>query len=261
MDWLFQSPLGSLVIVFVVIVISILLVRFIFRKLNISFTGGMPKSALWQAYKLILIVLPFLFGIIGIVFLFFLYILQQPPQDSVVFSLGLYYLFGLVSYLIRWRKSRRYLDRLVYEIDSEPINKNAFYFNTFALPLNGLFVAYIVHRNFSHLSPFAWFVLIAVCTLAAIFNIIYARSKLRIYESGILVYILFVEWNNVESYRWGEGNEKFISLHVKAKGKSPALLRDGALMVPVGKKDEVDAVLRYYLDFLAKLTPEPELAK
>jgi hypothetical protein len=89
----------------------------------------------------------------------------------------------------------------------------------------------------------------------------FARSKLQIYENGILVYILFVEWNNVESYRWGEGNEKFVSLHVKNKGKSPAPLRDGALMVPVGKKDEVDTVLRYYLDFLSKLTPESELAK
>lgn len=175
--------------------------------------------------------------------------------------MGLYYLFGLGSYLIRWRKSRRYLDRLVYEIASEPLNKNAFYFNTFALPLSLLFNAYIVHQNIAHLSTFAWFVLIAVCTLAAIFSIIQARSKLRIYESGILVYILFVEWKNIESYRWGEGNEKFVSLHVKAKGKSPALLRDGALMVPVEKKDEVDTVLRYYLGFLPNLAPEPELAK
>jgi hypothetical protein len=261
MDWLFQSPLGSLVIVFVVIVISILLIRFINRKLNISFTGGMPKSAAWQAYKLLLIVIPILLGIVGLVFLFFAYILHQSPQDSVVFSLGLYYLFGLVSYLIRWRKSRRYLDRLVYEIASEPLNKNAFYFNTFVLPLSLLINAYNVHQNIANLSTFAWFVLIAVCALAAIFNIIYARSKLRIYENGILVYILLVEWNKIESYRWGEGNEKFISLHVKEKGKSPALLRDGALMVPVGKKDEVDKVLRYYLDFLPQLPPEPELAK
>jgi hypothetical protein len=261
MDWLIQSSWGVFVIVLVVIVLSILLIRFIFRKLNISFTGGMPKSALWQAYKLILIVLPFLFGIIGIVFLFFLYILHQSPQDSVIFSLGLYYLFGLVSFQIRSRKSRRYLDQLVYEIASEPINKNAFYFNTFVLPLSLLFNAYIVHRNIAHLSTFAWFVLITVCALGAIFNIIYARGKLRIYENGILVYILFVEWNKVESYRWGVGNEKFISLHVKTKGKSPALLRDAVLMVPVNKKEEVDTVLRYYLDFLPNFTPEPEPAK
>lgn len=260
MGWLIQSPLGSFFIVFVVIVISILLVRFIFRKLNISFTGGMPKSAVKQAYKVLLIVIPVLLGIVGLVYLFFAYVLHQSPQDSVVFSLGLYYLFGLVSYLIRWRKSRRHLDRLVYEIASEPLNKNAFYFNTFALPLNGLFAAYIVHRNLADLSPFAWFVLIAVCALVAIFSIMQARSKLRIYENGILVYILFVEWKDIKSYRWGEGNEKFMSLHVMIKGKSPALLRDAALMVPVNKKDEVDTVLRYYLDFLPNLTPEPEPA-
>jgi len=264
MDWLIQSSLGSfviaLVIVFVVAVLSILLIRFVFRKLNISFTGGVPKSALWQAYKFLLIVMPLLFGVIGLVFLFFRYFLHQSLQDSVVFSLGLYYLFGLVSYLIRWRKSRRHLDRLVYEIASEPLNKNAFYFNTFALPLNGLFAAYIVHRNLADLSPFAWFVLIAVCALVAIFSIMQARSKLRIYENGILVYILFVEWKDIKSYRWGEGNEKFMSLHVMIKGKSPALLRDAALMVPVNKKDEVDTVLRYYLDFLPNLTPEPEPA-
>jgi hypothetical protein len=175
--------------------------------------------------------------------------------------LGLYYLFGLVSFLVRSHKSRRHLERLIYEIASEPINKNAFYFNTFVLPLGLLINAYNVHRNIAHLSTFAWFVLIAVCALGAIFNFMFARGKLRIYENGILVYILFIEWKNIESYRWGEGNEKFISLHVKEKGKSPALLRDGALMVPVNKKDEVDTVLRYYLGFLPNLPPEPELAK
>lgn len=261
MDWLFQSSLGPLVIVFVVLVLSILLIRFIFRKLNISLTGGMPKSAVKQAYKVLLIVIPVLLGIVGLVYLFFAYVLHQSPQDSVVFSLGLYYLFGLVSYLIRWRKSRRHLDRLVYEIASEPVNKNAFYFNTFVLPLSLLINAYNVHRNIAHLSAFAWFALITVCALGAIFNIMFARGKLRIYENGILLYILFVEWNKIESYRWGEGNEKFISLHLKEKGKSPALFRDGAFMVPVGKKDEVDKVLRYYLDFLPNITPEPELAK
>lgn len=265
MDWLIQSSLGSLVIALVIVlvitVLSILLIRFIFRKLNISFTGGMPKPAVWQAYKLMLIFLSIIFGILGIVFLFFMNILQQSPQDSVVFSLGLYYLFALGSYLIRWRKSRRYLDRPVYEIASEPINKNAFYFNTFVLPLSLLFNAYNVHQNIAHLSTFAWFVLIAVCALGAIFNIMFARSKLQLYEDGILVHVLFVEWKNIESYRWGEGNEKFISLHVKEKGKSPALLRDGALMVPVNKKDEVDTMLRYYLDFLLNIPPEPEIAR
>lgn len=267
MDWLIQSSLGSLVIalviVFVVIVLSILLIRFIFRKLNISLTGGMPKSALWQAYKLLFILIPFLFGILGGVFLFFRYILHQSPQDSVVFSLGLYFLLALIAFLIRWQKSRPHWGRLVYEIASEPINKNAFYFNTFILPLNILILAYALKQlSFTFtLSPFAWFVLVAVYAIVAFYNIMFARGKLRIYENGILVYILLVEWNKIESYRWGEGNDKFISLHVKEKGKSPALLRDGALMVPVNKKDEVDTVFRYYLDFLPNLTPEPELAK
>lgn len=268
MDWSNDSSTLSTVVivlfsVFLVTVISIILIRFIFRKLNISFTGGMPKSALWQAYKLILILIPFLLGILGGVFLFFRYVLHQSPQDSVVFSLGLYFLVALVAFLIRRRKSRPHWGRLIYEIASEPINKNAFYFNTFIMPLSILILAFALKQlSFAFtLSPFAWFVLIAVFTIAAIFNIMFARGKLRIYENGILVYILLVEWNKIESYRWGEGNEKFISLHVKEKGKSPALLRDGALMVPVGKKDEVDKVLRYYLDFLPQLPPEPELAK
>lgn len=266
MDWFVQSSLGSfviaLVIVFVVAVLSILLIRFVFRKLNISFTGGVPKSALWQAYKFLLIVMPLLFGVIGLVFLFFRYFLHQSLQDSVVFSLGLYFLVALIAFLIRWRKSRPHWGRLVYEIASEPINKNAFYFNTFILPLNILILAYALKQlSFAFtLSPFAWFVLTVVYAIVAFYNIMFARGKLRIYENGILVYILLIEWNKIESYRWGEGNEKFISLHLKEKGKSPTLLRDGAFMVPVGKKDEVDTVLRYYLDFLPNLTPEPEPA-
>ena len=262
-----SSTLSTVVIVLfsvlLVTVLSILLIRFIFRKLNISFTGGMPKSALWQAYKVLLILLPFLFAILGGVFLFFRYILHQSVQDSVVFSLGLYFLVALIAFLIRWRKSRPHWGQLVYEIASEPINKNAFYFNTFIMPLNLLILAFALKQlSFAFtLSPFAWFVLIVVFTLVAIFNIMFAKGKLRIYENGILVYILLVEWNKIESYRWGEGNDKFISLHIKEKGKSPALLRDGALMVPVGKKDEVDEALRYYLDFLPNLTPEPEPAK
>jgi hypothetical protein len=57
----------------------------------------------------------------------------------------------------------------------------------------------------------------------------------------------FVRWTEIESYQWEKGNEKFDPLKIRLGKSVPWFMRDGALMIPVEKKEMVVAILLQYL--------------
>lgn len=255
MNLFFDLPPALFVSAFIlfallVFVLEILLIRFVFRKLNISMTGGMPKSVWKIISKNILATTLLLFGTLGLLTLVFVKVFHQPLNNSIAYSFGIYWVIVFAFVLKKWIESREQHGQIVMEIASGPVNKNAFFINVPVYIALGFVVNFIYG-----LTSCAQFVAIVVGVSMALFNILFAMGKLQIYENGILAYIVLYKWKDIESYRWDKGNEKFVPLRIRIGGRLPAFLRNGALMIPVEKKDEVEKLLFLYLP---NLLPETE---
>lgn len=228
--------------IILIIVLEILFLRFLFRKLNISLSGGMPKSVWKVAGKNLATTSIVLIGSLLLFSLIFIKVFNQSTSNAIAYSAGIYFGLYLAFLLKKWAEGRNQRGRLVLEIAPGPINKNAFFIN---VPTSILFGFACIY--FFHLTGFAQLVSIAIGISMAAFNIAFAMGKLQIYEDGIFSYMYFVRWMEIESYQWVKGNEKYDPLKIRLGKSVPWFMRDGALMIPVEKKEMVVAILLQYL--------------
>jgi len=246
MNWPLNSPIFFVIpfVLFLLLLIflEILFFRFLFRKLNISMTGVAPKSVLRLAYKNLAVTLLLLVGLCSCLTSVFHLIFQQSIKDSIVFSIGIGYGAAIIYSLYKWAVDRRQSRNLVFEIAPGPVNKNVFFLNALNAIILGLFIGFALD-----LTRYAHYTTFALGFLLALLNVLFATGRLQIYENGIWMYIYFLKWSEIESYIWKEENKKFSPLHIKINWRLPSFFRNGALMVPIEKKETVESLLQQYL--------------
>ena len=108
------------------------------------------------------------------------------------------------------------------------------------------FIGSWVAKSFINLS-YAPHSSIFIGVSVAIYYLLMAFGRLQVRDKGILVYADLIRWERIESFDWVYGNEKMYTLKFKLAGRSPSFLRNGALSIPVEKKNELEEILKYHL--------------
>ncbi|HNE06560.1 MAG TPA: DUF5673 domain-containing protein [Anaerolineales bacterium] len=184
-----------------------------------------------------------MYAVIGIIAIIPILGFGAPTYDSLNISYGI--LFGTIFCWVYFKLFSNKQKAGKELLDIAPIQNGVILFIigiiTIILGLLG-FVDFIGKDT-----RFSWFISTVIGLASGVYFVYMGFSRIQIYENGILVYVDLIKWSKIESFEWVDDKGKACTLKLRYKGRTPAFLRNGAVPVPVEKKEQVDSLLEQFL--------------
>jgi hypothetical protein len=198
-----------------------------------------PRAVWRQDSRYTLFIIGVTLCLFGVPALIALFGFGQPAGKSAYIGFAAAAVGSGLLFLFNWFRDRRQAGPVVLDLLPIPGRRSSFL-------LGGGFILMGLLGSFwsAPLSPGdSWLVSSLIGLFIGIYPIFMGVSRLEIRQNGIMVYIEFVPWDNIESFEWTEGDGAFSTLKIRYRTQFPTILRNVDLPVPIEKKQQVDLLL------------------
>ncbi|MEK6753265.1 MAG: DUF5673 domain-containing protein [Chloroflexota bacterium] len=244
MDWLIELPTPLMIGTIVIVEVGIIaLVLFALQKFGVNISGGLPKTAWLQGLKNAFFTMLIMGAVIGGIAIIPIFGFGQSIKNGFIISFGAIWAAIYVWLIFTWISRGKKSGRMLLHVISLP---NRWLFLVFGIiSIIAGFGGFwdFVWEN----TEYSWLISIAVGLSAGTYFILMYFSHIRIHENGILAYVDLIKWSKIESFSWISDNKKVHTLKIRVKGNVPSFLRNGAIPVPIEKKEQMESILAQYL--------------
>ncbi|MBK9211351.1 MAG: hypothetical protein IPL71_24910 [Anaerolineales bacterium] len=243
MNWLFDLPTSLRFGIIIAIDVGVVaLIFFVLDKLGINIIG-LPKTVRQQAFKNAFFTLLIMVAVIGAIAILPFFGFGQSIKNGFIISLGVIwvaiYLWLIFTWVFREKKS----GRMLIHVTSLP---NRWLF--LVLGVISIITGFSGFFDFIWKSTeYSWPISVAIGLFAGTDFVIMFFSQIQIHENVILIYVDLIKWSKIESFSWVSDNKKVHTLKIRVKGNMPSFLRNGAIPVPIEKKEQLESILTQYL--------------
>jgi len=244
MNWLFELPRPLMIGIIIVVEVGIIaLVLFVLQKLGINITGRLPKSAWLQGLKNAFFTMLIMGAVIGGIAIIPIFGYGQSLKNGFIISFGVIWAAIYVWLIFTWISHGKKSGRMLLHVTSLP-NRWLFLVLGIISVIAGFggFLDFIWKNT-----EYSWLISITIGFSAGTYFIIMYFSHIRIHENGILAYVDLIKWSKIESFSWVSDNKKVHTLKIRVKGNVPSFLRNGAIPIPIEKKEQLESILSQYL--------------
>ena len=239
MDWLFELPSMLRTAIIIAVDVGIVtLVLFVLPKIGVKVIGGLSIAAWFQGLKNFFFTFLVIGAFAGSIAIIPIFGFEQSIKNGFEISFAIIWIVLCVWFIFAWYSRGQRAGSMLLDIIPLPNRWLFLIMGALAIILGFLgSLDYIwVDTEYSRL------ISIVVGLSAGIVFVIVSFSRIQVHENGILAYVDLIKWSKIESFEWVYDNQKLYTLKLRYKGKLPAVLRGGAIPVPVEKKEKLESL-------------------